>query len=623
MDFALTMHPKLLIVEYMAELFDEVTIERILGSMISTLQHMADSIQAPALSGTLLGAKDASELAALSMAVEKPGYITAVLPHEQFELNASASPERRCLCYEGEWLDYDEVAQRVAAGAARLASLGVGPGVVVGVMLDRSLVAVFRAVALLADQIGVHVPATDFIATPTARQVAYIIKKKQRLAGALDLDIVYAKDWTDNERPVSSGQESLYMSFLLNPASLELNEGPCVELHGDLNLSVFEAALNELVQRHEVFRYSFQHSSNGVQIFLTDVVKVPFKIMEAGLTKAEIRKRLEKEYAVPFDLSSPPLLRCTIAPIGPKEHIVFLPMHHILMDGWSAGRLWVDVMGLYTAALTNTVADLPALPVKFGDYAAWERMLLAPDTPEHNKLLDYWKGKLKYATPVVQLPYDHPRPMNGASESPPVALGTTLNLDAVKILKDVGSKKRLSLYSICAAAYRMMLCEFSASDDVVIASSYSIRPPGTENLFGYFLRMLLLRNRLEEGDTFATLAQREMKTLTGAIEHSILPLQDVIRVSDFPRAPGRTPAWQASITWDEEDWMDPSAAKNKAEAPLAIKLFPLHPPTSPTDITLGLIPSANGLHLSLHADGAIFLPATVQRMLNRIPTLTI
>jgi hypothetical protein len=69
---------------------------------------------------------------------------------------------------------------------------------------------------------------------------------------------------------------------------------------------------------------------------------------------------------------------------------------------------------------------------------------------------------------------------------------------------------------------------------------------------GYFLRMLLLRNRLEESDSFATLAQREMNTLTGAIEHSILPLQDVIKFSDLPRAPGRTPAWQASITWDEE-----------------------------------------------------------------------
>jgi hypothetical protein len=222
------------------------------------------------------------------------------------------------------------------------------------------------------------------------------------------------------------------------------------------------------------------------------------------------------------------------------------------MDGWSVGRLWVDIMGLYTAALKNTDADLPALPVRFGDYAAWEHQLLTPNTPEHNKLLDYWKEKMKYATPVVQLPHDHPRPLEGATESPPIALGTILNLAAVTKLKELGARKRMSLYSICAAAYRLMLCEFSASDDVVISSSYSIRPPGTENLIGYFLRMLLLRNRLEEGDSFATLAQREMNTLTGAIEHSILPLQDVIRVSNFPRAPGRTPAWQASITWDEE-----------------------------------------------------------------------
>ena len=69
---------------------------------------------------------------------------------------------------------------------------------------------------------------------------------------------------------------------------------------------------------------------------------------------------------------------------------------------------------------------------------------------------------------------------------------------------------------------------------------------------GYFLRLLLLRNRLEQGNTFAAIAKREMATLTGAIEHSILPLQDVLKVSEFPRASGRTPAWQASITWDEE-----------------------------------------------------------------------
>jgi hypothetical protein len=65
---------------------------------------------------------------------------------------------------------------------------------------------------------------------------------------------------------------------------MQLNEGPCVEMHGDLDYPAFEIAVNELVQRHEVFRYSFQHSSNGVQIFLTDVPKVPFKILEVSKT---------------------------------------------------------------------------------------------------------------------------------------------------------------------------------------------------------------------------------------------------------------------------------------------------------------------------------------------------
>ena len=54
-------------------------------------------------------------------------------------------------------------------------------------------------------------------------------------------------------------------------------------MHGDLSLSAFEAALNELVQRHEVFRYSFRHGSSGVQVFLTDVDKVPFKILEVSI----------------------------------------------------------------------------------------------------------------------------------------------------------------------------------------------------------------------------------------------------------------------------------------------------------------------------------------------------
>jgi Condensation domain len=268
------------------------------------------------------------------------------------------------------------------------------------------------------------------------------------------------------------------------------------------------------------------------------------------MSQEEIRVAMEKEFAIPFNLSSPPFLRSAIAPVAPGHNVVMVLMHHIVMDGWSMSKVWSELMDLYKSIITGGKMVLAELPLQYSDFAAWERKQLEPGSDDHNKLVTYWKSQLQYATPVIQLPFDYPRNSDGGKE--PIVIGIMVKAEMVSKLKAVAAKLKISLYGLCLAAFRLLLCEFSANDDVIISTTYSIRPPGTEDLIGYFLRMLLLRNRLEEGDSFASLAQREMNTLTGAIDHSILPLQDVIKVSDLPRAPGRTTAWQASITWDEE-----------------------------------------------------------------------
>ena len=270
--------------------------------------------------------------------------------------------------------------------------------------------------------------------------------------------------------------------------------------------------------------------------------------LQSGMSTEEIRVAMGKECATAFDLSSPPFLRSAIAPVAPGHNVVMVLMHHIVMDGWSMGKIWGAIIDLYKSITTGE--KLAKLPLQYSDFAAWERKQLEPGSNDYNKLVSYWKSQLQYATTVIQLPFDYPR--SGEGGKVPIVLGIMLTAEMVSNLKALAAKLKSSLYGLYLAAFRLLLCEFSTSDDVIIASTYSIRPPGTEDLIGYFLRMLLLRNRLEEEDSFATIAQREMSMLTGAIEHSILPLQDVIKVSNLPRAPGRNPAWQASITWDEE-----------------------------------------------------------------------
>jgi non-ribosomal peptide synthetase component F len=151
MDLSLTLGGGHISADFMAEMFDVVTIQRLLNSFVTVLEQLVDSSVSPALAGNLLGPRDALEAARFSMGDERPAYLSAPLVHDAFEKCAAASPASRCLCYEGEWLNYGEVSQRVSALAERLTSLGVSPGVVVGVMLDRSfeliisILAVFKA----------------------------------------------------------------------------------------------------------------------------------------------------------------------------------------------------------------------------------------------------------------------------------------------------------------------------------------------------------------------------------------------------------------------------------------------------------------------------------------------
>jgi hypothetical protein len=199
------------------------------------------------------------------------------------------------------------------------------------------------------------------------------------------------------------------------------------------------------------------------------------------MSPEEIRTVMEKEAAIAFDLSSPPFIRSVIAPVAPDHNVVLILMHHILMDGWSMGKIWSEIMAPYKTIATGEKVELAELPLQYSDFAAWERKQLEPGSDDHNKLVTYWKSQLQYATPVIQLPLDYPRKGSSTSRGP-VILGAMLNVEVVSKLKDVAAKLKISLYALCLAAYRLVLCEFSASDDVIISTTYSIRPPGTEDL---------------------------------------------------------------------------------------------------------------------------------------------
>src|SRR5581483_9629908 len=77
--------------------------------------------------------------------------------HERFERRAAETPDAPALTFEGRTLTYDALNRRANKLAHRLRALGVGPDVLVGVSVERSLELVIAILGVLKAG-GAYVP---------------------------------------------------------------------------------------------------------------------------------------------------------------------------------------------------------------------------------------------------------------------------------------------------------------------------------------------------------------------------------------------------------------------------------------------------------------------------------
>ena len=125
--------------EYSTALYDTETVERWSRQYNMLLQQLSQQLAGSVHDLGIISDQEKVVLENFSIGEERPAYFSAPLVHEAFEATAAQFPERPCICYEGTWLTYGEVDAQASRLAGLLASLGIAPGVVVGLVIDRSL----------------------------------------------------------------------------------------------------------------------------------------------------------------------------------------------------------------------------------------------------------------------------------------------------------------------------------------------------------------------------------------------------------------------------------------------------------------------------------------------------
>ena len=190
--------------------------------------------------------------------------------------------------------------------------------------------------------------------------------------------------------------------------------------------------------------------------------------------------------------------------LAENDFILKLQIHHIVFDGWSFGVTTRELSTLYRAFAEGRPSPLPELPIRYADFAAWQRQYLQGETLE--RLQDYWRTQLS-GLPPLDLPTDFPRPAIRTSRGATLPLAFSPELTQAVV--DFSRRERVTTFMTLLAGFEELLHRYSGQEDFALGTpTANRRQKNVEPLIGYFINMLVLRADLSGDPSFRQLVQR-------------------------------------------------------------------------------------------------------------------
>lgn len=321
----------------------------------------------------------------------------------------------------------------------------------------------------------------------------------------------------------SFGEEQFLFLDELKPGNTAYNNAFAYRLRGPLDAEALRRALAALATRHDALRTSFDSTGEARQAVVAEEVVLELRTAPVHRPddEAGLRHTLDEEAYRPFDLSSAPLLRALLVPLGDEDHVLQLTVHEIVADAWSLRILFEDLSTLYAGLPLPTEA-----PIGYRDFAQWQRGLLdgVGADGDVSRQLAYWRKQLAGAPEVLPLPTDRPRPavqsFRGATHH------FTLPAELVTDLDEFAREHEASLFMVLLSGVKSVLHRYTGLDDLVVGSPVAGRlRPELDRVVGFLVNTLVLRTSLEGDPTFAELLGRVRETSLSAFTHQEVPFE--------------------------------------------------------------------------------------------------
>ncbi|MGX1885317.1 condensation domain-containing protein [Streptomyces sp. NPDC055287] len=407
--------------------------------------------------------------------------------------------------------------------------------------------------------------------------------------------------------PLTPAQRRLWALAQVRPDDPFFSVPFAVGIDGPLDPAALGRALDELVRRHPALRTRIVRGADGEPAQCVGAPEpVVLPTVDARDGSAAVAEAFARE---PFTVDGGPLLRARLLRLDDTTHRLLVGVHHIVFDGASLEVFASELTELYDAFTQGRPSPLAEPAVEYGAF-------LARRTEEDERAaaanLAYWTQRLAGSPEVLELPLAGPRPARGGHDGE--RRTAVIPHEVVEPLRRLARTKRCSLYMVLKAACDVVLSQYGGTDVLTGMAVSGRDTTESAGLIGYLTRPVVLRGDLSGDPEFGELLHRVRGDLLDALDHSDLPVDEVMDRLGAARDPSYHPLYQVMFTHQP-------AAPVRRVADAVFTVGELRLPTMKTDLAIDTIETDEGLLALVDYRTALFEDTAAEQLLIRLRTV--
>lgn len=320
------------------------------------------------------------------------------------------------------------------------------------------------------------------------------------------------------------------------------------ELNEDLDLDAFQLAWNQLIDRHETLRTSFDlvkktgtiHAHSSISIRHLDWATINPKDVDECFNNF-----LQQDRDQSLDLSRSPPFRVCLVKIAADQYRLVWTYHHGSFDGRARFLLVKELFLLYQAIVSNTSPELQQ-PTPYRHYSDWITTL------DSSESILYWKKIFQGYNCTSQIDQ---RIKNNQLESYMNSDQRNIQLSKAEHLsiKSFANSQNVTVSTLVQAAWIFVLAREAEIDDLVIGVIRTCRSsanPELKFVIGLLINVVPIRMKISPHIELKDWLMSLRKQWLSMRDHINIPLTAINKSINLQ--PGEK-LFQTTVMFDTQD----------------------------------------------------------------------